>query len=205
MVISMPHAAERGGRSCVPAPDKDVPVTVRQAARLLVVDSDRNVLLFKYEDEERSWWATPGGGLESGDTFQQAAAREAIEELALEPAMLEPLWQQTVMFRFRGAEIIQLEQYFLMRVSRDDVALDAAVRDAHVREGIVSARWWSLEEMGRHGSRSFRKVSTIGWSACRRADPTGPYSTLRGGPVRITMKFTRWRTGVREGRAAALC
>ena len=117
----------------------------RRAARLLVVDSDR-VLLFKYEDDGREWWATPGGGLEGDETFEQAARREAVEELAV-TRPLKPLWEQSVEFSFRGQSIRQVERYFLLQVSRDDVVLGGVVADAHRREGIVAARWWSPEEL----------------------------------------------------------
>jgi ADP-ribose pyrophosphatase YjhB (NUDIX family) len=53
----------------------------RRAARLLVVDQLKNVFLFQYEDDGRSWWATPGGGLERDETFEQAATREAKDDI----------------------------------------------------------------------------------------------------------------------------
>lgn len=119
----------------------------RQAARLLVIDPDNSVLLFQYEDDRRTWWAAPGGGLERGETFEQAAAREAAEELALTLTAFTPLWCQTVDFRFRGQSIHQVERYFLVRVSRKDVGLGDVVGEAHRLEGIVAARWWSLLEI----------------------------------------------------------
>jgi len=48
----------------------------RRAARLVIVDQINSVLLFQYEDGGRRWWATPGGGLEENETFEEAAARE---------------------------------------------------------------------------------------------------------------------------------
>jgi 8-oxo-dGTP pyrophosphatase MutT (NUDIX family) len=119
----------------------------RRAARLLVVDPEGCVLLFQYEDDGRKWWATPGGGLESDETFEQAAAREAAEELSLTLITFTPLWCLTVDFSFRGQSINQVERYFLVRVSREDVGLSDIVSDAHRREGIVDAHWWSLDEI----------------------------------------------------------
>lgn len=49
----------------------------RSAARLVVADRDRRILLLQYQDEHGPWWATPGGGLEAGESFEDAARREA--------------------------------------------------------------------------------------------------------------------------------
>ena len=119
----------------------------RRAARLLVIDSHDSVLLFQYEDERRKWWATPGGGLERDETFEQAAAREAAEELSLTLTTFTPLWCLTVDFSFRGQSIHQVEQYFLVRLSKDELGLGEIVSDAHRREGILAAHWWSLDEI----------------------------------------------------------
>ena len=52
----------------------------RRAARLVVVDSRDRVLLRQHAPTHGAGvWATPGGGLENGDTFEEAAAREALE------------------------------------------------------------------------------------------------------------------------------
>ena len=128
---------------------------LRRAARLLVMDPEHSVLLFQYEDERRKWWATPGGGVEGGETSEQAAAREAAEECSLTGTALIALWTLTVEFTLRGQSIRQIERYFLMRVSRQDVALGDLVREAHRREGIVAARWWSLDEIDTTSERVF--------------------------------------------------
>jgi 8-oxo-dGTP pyrophosphatase MutT (NUDIX family) len=122
--------------------------TPRRAARLLVVDPHSDaVLLFKYEDAGRSWWATPGGALEGDESFEQAAMREAAEELAISSRTFLPLWRRTVEFSFRGASVRQEELFFLLRVLPGDVALGEQVREAHRYEGIIATRWWSLEEI----------------------------------------------------------
>ena len=132
-----------------------MPPVLRQAARLLVVDPDGRVLLFQYEDAGRRWWAAPGGGLEGDETFEEAAAREAAEELAVAHPSLTPLWAQTVEFTFRGESIRQAERYFLMRLSGTDANLGESVQEAHRREGIVASRWWSVEEVERTAEQIF--------------------------------------------------
>ena len=46
----------------------------RKAARLLVISPARKVLLFRFVHKDgalagRNYWATPGGGVEAGETF----------------------------------------------------------------------------------------------------------------------------------------
>ena len=127
----------------------------RQAARLVVVGPDNRVLLFRYEDDGRTWWAAPGGGLEGDETFEEAAAREAAEELSVTGARLTPLWCQTVEFRFRGESVRQVEHFFLMRLPEETIEFGDRLREVHRREGIVAWRWWSLEEIAATRERIF--------------------------------------------------
>ena len=122
--------------------------TPRQAARLLVIDPKSGaVLLFQYDDGGRRLWATPGGALDGDETFEEAAIREAAEELDISSRSFLPLWQRTVEFSFRGTALRQEEHYFLLRIPRDEVALGPEVRAAHRQEGIVATQWWSLEDI----------------------------------------------------------
>lgn len=57
----------------------------RDSARLLIMNSLNQVLLLRFRHEKdalagKVYWATPGGGLESEETFEQAAIRELREE-----------------------------------------------------------------------------------------------------------------------------
>ena len=122
--------------------------TPRRAARLVVIDPDSGaVLLFQYEDSGRRWWATPGGALEGDESFEEAASREAAEELAVSSGTYVPLWQRTVEFPFRGTAFRQEEQYFLLRIPPGDIVLGEQVRETHRLEGIIATRWWSIEEI----------------------------------------------------------
>lgn len=50
---------------------------------MLVTDDDR-ILLVRHEKKGESYWLLPGGGMEFGETLEQAVRREALEETGLE-------------------------------------------------------------------------------------------------------------------------
>src|SRR4051794_25123272 len=63
-----------------------------RAAGVLYVNGN-NVLLLKRtgKEHEDGTWAFPGGKIEEGETPEQAARRESIEETGIEPASLEQI------------------------------------------------------------------------------------------------------------------
>lgn len=141
---------------------------IRHASRLLLLDEARRVLLFKYEDERGSWWATPGGGLEPSETFDAAARREAEEELGLKDLSIEELWERTSEFLSRGQVIRQTERYFLVRARSAFAMPGDGVREAHALEGIQAAKWWTPSELRTTTERVFlgdllRWLETLPW------------------------------------------
>ncbi len=71
--------------------------TVQLAASVVVVDADGRVLLVQRGNEPgRGLWSVPGGRVEPGETLEQAAAREALEETGLYVAVGRELWSLRV-------------------------------------------------------------------------------------------------------------
>ncbi len=97
----------------------------REAARLIVLDPDNRVFLLNAHDPaepERTWWFTPGGGIDDGETAREAAVRELREEVGyvLDPASLEgPVWERTAYFDFMDEPFVQHEVFFIARVGPD--------------------------------------------------------------------------------------
>jgi len=70
---------------------RDVPES-RKAAPVIALDAQGRILLLKYRRPTGdTFWATPGGGLQDGESFASAGVREAEEELGVKDARLEPL------------------------------------------------------------------------------------------------------------------
>jgi 8-oxo-dGTP pyrophosphatase MutT (NUDIX family) len=129
-------------------------VRPRPVSRLIVLDPLDRILLFETHLDYTHVWMTPGGGVQPGESFTQAAQRELWEEVGVRDVEIGP-WIWTVEFRFeRGAERIdQHERYFVVRLQSD--AVDDANREAKERTEILRHRWWSVGEL-RQSSDHFR-------------------------------------------------
>ena len=88
----------------------------RQAARLLVVTPEEQVLLLRLEPSFRDpFWVTPGGGLDDGEAFVDAARRELYEEVGREDLPIESsIWRRTVTFTWERWRVQQEEHTFVV-------------------------------------------------------------------------------------------
>lgn len=125
----------------------DAPPVKRQAARIVLIDSDGRVLLQQVEGlGDGTVWITPGGGLEPGESHEQAALREIAEEVGHHAAELGPLvWKRVHEFLFRGVRYLQDERFFLARCEPFEV--DVSGLDELEREIVKGHRWWTVDEI----------------------------------------------------------
>ena len=134
---------------------------VRHIARALVFDPADRLLLIEYESVRtkdparpglRSFWFMPGGGLEPGESHEQACRRELSEEIGVENAPIGPLVATCdgpfhLFDKSRDAR----ERYFVVRLpdARIDTGRLAETEDNPVR----GTRWWTLDELAASAER----------------------------------------------------
>lgn len=118
----------------------------RRSARLLIVDPDGRLLLFRYEDgREPSFWATPGGQLLPGETFEQAAARELAEETGFDAPIGPVVRTREAVYAAGDVAIARWrEHYFVVRTSGMPARGGWTPEE---RRTIREARWWSAAEL----------------------------------------------------------
>ncbi|MDQ3822433.1 MAG: NUDIX domain-containing protein [Actinomycetota bacterium] len=127
---------------------------LRDAVRALVIDPADRVLLVRFDFGGRIVWAGPGGGLEPGESDEQAIVRELAEEAGIRDYELGPcIWTREHWFRFPSDHVSrrfggQRERIYLVRTAGAEPRPELSWELLHA-EAMTGIRWWTLDELSR--------------------------------------------------------
>jgi len=116
----------------------------RSAGRAILRDDAGRVLLIRFVLPNMTFWATPGGGVEAGETLLEAAHRELQEELGISVALEGPVHAATGIFEFEGELIENTDHFFHGRWSGTPNLSGVTANES---AALQEARWWTVEEL----------------------------------------------------------
>ena len=128
-----------------------MPPRTRLAARVVLIDPADTILLIRSHDPTLDasprWWHVPGGGLDPGETPEQAAVREIFEEVGYrldDPG--PPVALRRASFTYLGEDYRQHETFYIARVACR-LVLDPSSWTPIEQRSMLGWAWWSVPDL----------------------------------------------------------
>ncbi|MBV7259520.1 NUDIX hydrolase [Erythrobacter crassostreae] len=120
---------------------------LRRSARVIVLDPLKRALMFRFDVPDRPpFWVTAGGECETGESFEDAARRELMEETGIDADTGQQVARTTPEFITVEGEPVQAdERYFI--VHADSAEIDTAGQTELEQKVMTQHRWFTLDEL----------------------------------------------------------
>lgn len=124
----------------------------RPSSRLIVLSPENHVLLFRFCHKDdalcgKAYWATPGGGLEQNESYEQAALRELFEETGLTKTTAGPqiASRNFEMMLPSGETVLAEERFFVVYADKSEI--DRSGWSVNEKKVICNHAWWTIEAL----------------------------------------------------------
>lgn len=111
---------------------------MRQRAGVIII-RDGKILLLHRHKYGRRYYLVPGGGVEEGETVEEAAVREAREETGLDVTLVRKLWQVE--------NRQQIEHYFLCGGFNGSLHLGGPEAQRQSQDNVYRLEWVPLSSL----------------------------------------------------------
>lgn len=105
---------------------------------------DDTILMLHYRSGERDHWTLPGGGIEPGETPEQAVVRELQEETCVQGTVVRPLYT----LRSRTQWLDAIEHCYLVAVTAEQAPAVGLDPEEPERGIFAEVAWRPLAEVG---------------------------------------------------------
>ena len=156
--------------------------------RVLLVDDRGRLLLFRDSDPGLSpvprWWITPGGGVDPGESDQEAAVREIAEETGLVidgGDLVGPVATRHVLHGYSDVVTAQDEVFWLVRTHAFEV--DTAGHTEVEQLTMTAHRWWTRAELAETAEELWPRDVLALWQHAEALDARSTATALDLGVV----------------------
>jgi 8-oxo-dGTP pyrophosphatase MutT (NUDIX family) len=123
----------------------------RPAARIILLDRQGRVLLFRFDPPDRPpFWCTPGGALDPGESYEEAARRELLEETGIAADPGPQIARRIAEFiTIEGVPVTADERYFRVVLGEDidPEAIDTGGHTELERRVMRGWRWFTAADL----------------------------------------------------------
>lgn len=121
----------------------------RTAGRVFLLNSQDQILLIRFAFPQSHgtlhFWATPGGGVEAGESTLAAAQRELREELGICPTLVGPVHCGSGVFEYEGVLVSNQDVFYTARWTGSTPTLTGVT--PLEQAAMKQIRWWSHADL----------------------------------------------------------